>query len=118
MPRTRHHSCWTGRPLTVACDWLTVCVKTSGFVKVCTLSIWIRYVTAFDASVQSKVIGCATVAWLAGDSRLGVPGVGGAVMLSTAVRVAPPAEAESVAEVVAATVLVVTLKSALVSPAP
>src|SRR5262245_48197837 len=77
MPRTRHHSCWTGSPLTVACDWLTVCVKISGFVKVCTLSIWIRYVTAFDASVQSKVIGCATVAWLAGDSRLGVPGVGG-----------------------------------------
>jgi len=42
MPRTRQKSCWAGRPLTVVCDWLTVCVNVSGVVKLLELSIWIR----------------------------------------------------------------------------
>jgi len=42
MPRTRQKSCWAGRPVTVVCDELTVCVNVSGFVKLLELSIWIR----------------------------------------------------------------------------
>src|SRR5262245_46545922 len=42
MPRTRQKSRCAGRPLMVACDVLTVCVKVSGFVNVLALSIWMR----------------------------------------------------------------------------
>jgi hypothetical protein len=38
--RTRHHSCWAGRPPMTACERLTVWVKVSGVVKLLELSIW------------------------------------------------------------------------------
>jgi hypothetical protein len=40
-PRTRHHSCWAGRPPIVICETLTVWLKVSGVVKLLELSIWI-----------------------------------------------------------------------------
>jgi hypothetical protein len=39
-PRTRHHSCWAGRPPMVTCETLTVWLKVSGVVKLLELSIW------------------------------------------------------------------------------
>ena len=38
-PRTRHHSCWVGRPPMVACEMLTDWLKVSGVVKLLELSI-------------------------------------------------------------------------------
>ena len=38
--RTRHHSCWAGRPPMVACETLTVWLKVRGVVKLLELSIW------------------------------------------------------------------------------
>jgi hypothetical protein len=41
MPRTRQKSCWAGRPLTVACDTVTVWLNVSG-EKLFELEIWMR----------------------------------------------------------------------------
>src|SRR5581483_8214850 len=83
--------------------------------------IWIRYVAAFAASLQSKRIGCATVALSAGATRLGVPGAGGGAGFGTTVsptdRLAGARRAVMVTGVLAATVAVVTVKPADVWPA-
>jgi len=76
--------------------------------------------TALDASLQSNVIGCATVAPLAGESRLGVPGVGGGaveitVSATEALRCSRP---PMLTEVVVGTDEVEIEKLALVAPAP
>src|SRR5207244_6188771 len=111
--RTRQKSCWAGRPVIVACDTLTVWLDTSG-VKLFELEIWIRYVAAFAASVQSNRIGWATVAWSAGLSRLGGPGAGGGAAgrktVILADRLAAPRMAVIVTGVFAVTVDVVTVK--------
>jgi len=61
MPRTRQKSCCAGRLPIVACDALTVWLATS-VPKLLEVESWIRYVAAFAASLQSKRIGCVTVA--------------------------------------------------------
>jgi hypothetical protein len=70
-------------------------------------------------SVQSNVIGCATVAWFDGLSRLGAVGVGAAPGFAVSVTVLddPPKDAVIVDDVVALTGLVPTVKFALVAPA-
>ena len=75
---------------------------------------------AFAASLQSNRIGWATVAWSAGLSRLGVPGVGGGAALRKTVRLADrltSKEAVMVTGVFAVTVDVATVKLAELEPA-
>ena len=75
---------------------------------------------AFTASLQSNRIGWATVAWSAGLSRLGVPGVGGGAALRKTVRLADrltSKEAVMVTGVFAVTVDVATVKLAELEPA-
>src|SRR5262245_56843409 len=65
-------------------------------------------------------MGCAGVASLAGLSRFGVPGVGGGVGAAVMVSAAPIVTlrtAQMVTSVLAATLVVVTVKLALVPPA-
>ncbi|MBI2219172.1 MAG: hypothetical protein HYU51_17970 [Candidatus Rokubacteria bacterium] len=66
-------------------------------------------------SLQSKVTGCATVAFAAGEISAGAAGAGGAAgfTVSAAVRVTPAKTAEIVAEVEAVTEVVVTVKLAV-----
>jgi len=59
--RTRQKSDCAGRPPIVACDTLTVWLVVS-VVKLLEVEIWIRYVAAFAASLQSNRIGWATLA--------------------------------------------------------
>src|SRR5262245_43022913 len=76
------------------------------------------YVDAFAASLQSKAIGCATVAWSAGLTRLGADGVGGGAV-ETTVRGADIVMlwmADTVTVVVDGVVVVVTVNVALSDP--
>src|SRR5215468_6896555 len=118
--RTRQKSCCAGRPPMVACDTLTVWLVVR-VVKLFEVEIWIRYVAAFAASLQSNRIGWATLARSAGLMRLGVPGVGGGAALGVTVRAAdlltPPRMPVMVTGVFAVTVDVVTVKPAEVAPA-
>ena len=75
--RTRQKSRCAGRPVIVACDTLTIWLSVSGALKFCELSICISYLVALATSDQSKVIGCPTLASVAGDKSVGAPGVGG-----------------------------------------
>ena len=70
-------------------------------------------------SLQSKVTGCAGIASAAGETKVGVAGVGEAegFTVSAAVLVTPAKTAEMVAEVEVVTELVVILKLALLLPA-
>jgi len=65
------------------------------------------------------VIGCDTVAWFAGLTRLGADGAGGGAgfTVNVAVRDTPPIKAVIVAEVEAVTEDVVTVNVRLVAPA-
>ena len=74
MTRTRQKSCWVGKPVIVARDSLTVWLDVI-VPKLLELEIWMRYVAALAASLQSNATGCATVAPSVGLSRLGVPGL-------------------------------------------
>src|SRR5262249_6275190 len=118
--RTPQKSCCAGRPPIVACDTLTVWLVVS-VVKLFEVEIWIRYVAAFAASLQSNRIGWATLARSAGLMRLGVPGVGGGAALGVTVRAAdlltPPRMPVMVTGVFAVTVDVVTVNPAEVAPA-
>ena len=75
------------------------------------------YETAALTSVQSNATGCVGVAPLAGLSNEGVPGVGGLLTVSVALRVVPMYVPEMVTLVFALTVAVVMVKLALVTPA-
>jgi hypothetical protein len=76
-------------------------------------------------SVQSKVIGCATLASVAGDKRLGAEGVGvgcgcgadSGFTVKLAVLVTPPPETEIVTTVWTLTAVVKMLKPPVVEPA-
>ena len=70
-------------------------------------------------SLQSKVTGCAGVAFAAGEINVGAAGVVdvAGLTVSAAVLVTPPNTADTVAEVEAVTEVVVTVKFALVEPA-
>jgi hypothetical protein len=69
--RTRQNKSRAGSPETVAVETLTLAVYVSGVVKLLEVSIWMTYVAALATSLQSNVIGCATVARSAGDTNVG-----------------------------------------------
>src|SRR5262245_44125618 len=92
-------------------------------LKLFEVEIWIRYVAALVTSFQSNSIGWETVAWSAGLSRLGVPGVPGvgggapAKTVRLADRAVAPNEAVMVTGVFVDTADVVTVKLAELEPA-
>ena len=118
--RTRHHSCWAGRPAaSVACDTVTEGFATRGAAIDDESSTWTSYAVAFVTLFQSRSTGCGTfVAWSAGEASVGAEGAGAeGLTVSAAVRVTPPKTAEIVAVVAVVTDVVVTVKFALVAPA-
>ena len=60
-PRTRQNRFVDGRPPARYADDVTVCVRTSGAVKLLESSIWIVYDAAPVTSLQSKPTGCGGV---------------------------------------------------------
>ena len=97
----------------------------SGALKFFESSTCSSYRVALATSDQSNVIGCGTLASVAGDKSVGAVGVdggGGAVCASgltvrLAVLVTPPPETEIVTMVCVLTELVKMLKPPLVEPA-
>jgi hypothetical protein len=120
--RTRQKSRCAGRPVTVACDTLTICVNVSGAVKLLESSICSSYLVALATSDQSKLIGCPTLASTAGDKSDGAAGVGGGadavgLTVRSAVLITPPPETEIVTTVCVLTEFVKILKPPVVEPA-
>lgn len=126
--RTRQKSRCAGRPVTVACDTLTLWLNVSGALKFFESSICISYLVALETSDQSKVIGCGTRASATGDTSDGAAGVGTGVgvgvgvgalgfTVKLALLVTPPPETEIVTIVCVLTELVKMLKPPVVEPA-